>query len=55
MTEDVDAGQVAERVAEALEVAGLPYAIGGALAMGVHGYPRGTLDVWDDVVRRFGG
>jgi hypothetical protein len=40
-----DAGALAERVAHALGAAGLPYAIGGALAMGAHGYPRGTLDV----------
>jgi hypothetical protein len=40
-----DAGEAAERVAEGLESAAIPYAIGGALAMGVHGYPRGTLDV----------
>jgi hypothetical protein len=40
-----DAGEAAERLATALEAAGIPHAIGGALAMGVHGYPRGTLDV----------
>lgn len=40
-----DAGAIAVRVASALEAEGIPYAIGGALAMGVHGYPRGTLDV----------
>lgn len=45
MTAVRDAGEAAERLAEALEAAELPYAIGGALAMGVHGYPRGTLDV----------
>lgn len=49
MTIVSDAGEAAERVAGTLEAAGLPYAIGGALAMGVHGYPRGTLDV--DVFR----
>lgn len=41
----LDAAEVAERIACALEAAQVPYAIGGALAMGVHGYPRGTLDV----------
>lgn len=40
-----DSGDAAERVATAFEAAGIAYAIGGALAMGVHGYPRGTLDV----------
>ncbi len=37
-----DAGQ---RIADALEHAGLPYAIGGALALAVAGVPRGTADV----------
>ncbi len=45
MSSPLDAGEAAERVADALEEASVPYAIGGALAMGVHGYPRGTLDV----------
>lgn len=40
-----DAGAIAERVGQSFEAAAIPYAIGGALAMGAHGYPRGTLDV----------
>ena len=40
-----DAYEVGIRVARALERAGLPYAVGGALALGAHGAPRGTLDV----------
>jgi hypothetical protein len=38
----VEAGQV---LASALERAGIPYAIGGALALAVAGVPRGTADV----------
>ncbi len=33
------------RLGRALEAAGIDHAIGGALALGVHGVPRGTLDV----------
>lgn len=33
------------RLADALEKAGIPYALGGALALGVWGVPRGTVDV----------
>jgi hypothetical protein len=32
-------------IARTLEAAGIPYALGGALALGAHGVPRGTLDV----------
>lgn len=32
-------------IADALEERGLPYALGGALALGVAGVPRGTKDV----------
>lgn len=39
------AAEAAQRIADALEVAGLPYAIGGALALAVAGVPRGTADV----------
>lgn len=39
------AAEVARRLADALEGAGISYAIGGALALGVAGVPRGTLDV----------
>jgi hypothetical protein len=37
-----DAGRA---IADALALAGVPYAIGGALALGVAGVPRGTKDV----------
>jgi hypothetical protein len=32
-------------LADALDAAGLPYAVGGALALGVWGFPRATNDV----------
>lgn len=40
-----DAFSRAMRIAESLESAGFPYAIGGAIALGVWGVPRGTVDV----------
>ena len=39
------AAEAAQRIGEKLESSGFPYAIGGALALGVAGVPRGTLDV----------
>ena len=39
------APELARRLADALETAGVPYAIGGALALGVWGFPRATNDV----------
>jgi len=39
------AAEAAQLIADALETAGLSYAIGGALALAVAGVPRGTLDV----------
>lgn len=45
MSDSADATAVARRVADALEAAGLPYAIGGALALGYWGLARGTHDV----------
>jgi hypothetical protein len=39
------AAEAAQRIADALEAAGLPYAIGGALALAIAGVPRGTADV----------
>jgi hypothetical protein len=39
------AAEAAQRIADALEDANLPYAIGGALALAVAGVPRGTADV----------
>ena len=39
------APEVARQVADALEAAGLPYAIGGAIAYGLHAPPRATNDV----------
>ncbi len=36
---------MARRIADALERAKLPYGIGGALALGVWGFPRATNDV----------
>lgn len=39
------AAEAAQRIASALETAGLSYAIGGALALAIAGVPRGTADV----------
>ena len=36
---------VARRLADALEAEGLPYAVGGALALSNYAPPRGTVDV----------
>ena len=41
----LDAAEAGTRIARALDAAGIAHAIGGALALGVHGVPRGTLDV----------
>lgn len=41
----LDAAEAGVRIAQALEAAGVPHALGGALALGAHGVPRGTLDV----------
>lgn len=40
-----DAAEAGVRIAHALEDEGLAHALGGALALGAHGVPRGTLDV----------
>lgn len=40
-----DAAEAGLLLAAAFEDAGLPYALGGALSLGAHGVPRGTLDV----------
>lgn len=39
------APELARRIADLLEDAAVPYAIGGALALGVAGFPRATNDV----------
>ena len=39
------APEVARRLADALEHAGIPYAVGGAIAYGLHAPPRATNDV----------
>jgi hypothetical protein len=41
----LDAFEVAQQVAAALEEAGIEYALGGAIALGYWAEPRGTLDV----------
>lgn len=43
--DDDGVGPVAVSLVAALQDAGIPCAIGGALALGVWGYPRGTTDV----------
>lgn len=45
MIAERSAAESAQRIADALEAAGIPYAIGGALALAVAGVPRGTADV----------
>lgn len=45
MDEPATAVDIARRLADALEAAGLPYAIGGALALGYYAVPRATVDV----------
>lgn len=45
MTEIPAAPEVARRLADVLEDAAIPYAVGGALAYGFHGPPRATNDV----------
>jgi hypothetical protein len=40
-----DAAEAGVRIARALEKDGIAHALGGALALGAHGVPRGTLDV----------
>lgn len=40
-----DAAEAGLAIARAFDQAGVPYALGGALALGAHGVPRGTLDV----------
>jgi hypothetical protein len=42
---EFDAFAIASRLAAALDAAGVPYAIGGAIAYGLWGDPRGTHDV----------
>lgn len=49
MSENADVGAAALHVVAALRAAGFPCAIGGALALGVWGVPRATLDVDLDV------
>lgn len=41
----VAAPELARRIADALEAEGVPYAIGGALALAAWGFPRATNDV----------
>lgn len=45
MTAPLDAAEAGLLIARALETEGIPHALGGALALGAHGVPRGTLDV----------
>jgi hypothetical protein len=44
-TAERGAADAAQALAGALEAAGIPYAIGGALALAIAGVPRGTADV----------
>jgi hypothetical protein len=45
MAEDRSAAEVARDLADALEQSGIPYAIGGAIALGFYAPPRATVDV----------
>jgi hypothetical protein len=49
MSERPPATLIALRLAQALEAAGIPYAIGGAIALGVWAIPRATYDVDLDI------
>ena len=40
-----NAAEAGLAIANAFSTSGIPYALGGALALGAHGVPRGTLDV----------
>lgn len=44
-SEPGNAAEAGLAIARAFEQDGIPYALGGALALGAHGVPRGTLDV----------
>lgn len=43
--EKPEPAELAVRIAQQLEGAGIPYAIGGAIAYGFWGNPRGTRDL----------
>jgi hypothetical protein len=45
MPESWTAAEVARSVADTLERGGLPYAVGGAIALGFYAVPRATVDV----------
>jgi len=45
MPEPATAAEVARTIADALDRHGLPYAIGGAIALGFYAVPRATVDV----------
>jgi hypothetical protein len=45
VTEVASAPEVARRLADALDQAGVPYAVGGAIAYGLYAPPRATNDV----------
>lgn len=45
----LSAPELARRLADELEAAQIPYGVGGALALGVWGFPRATKDVDVDV------
>lgn len=45
MSDRRTAAEAGRAIADALSAAGFPYALGGALALGVAGVPRGTMDV----------
>ncbi|MBI3766934.1 MAG: hypothetical protein HY271_00395 [Deltaproteobacteria bacterium] len=45
MPDEKSAAEVARDLADALERAGIPYAIGGAIALGFYAVPRATVDV----------
>ena len=49
---DADIAGSAIKVAQAFEQAKLPYAIGGAIALTMHGFVRATRDVDRAYVRR---
>lgn len=47
---EADAFERAMQIADAFERESIPYAIGGALAFGIWGIPRGTVERSKDIV-----
>ena len=53
MSDPSDPFEAGLRLAAALQARGVSYALGGALAFGLWGVPRATID-WDELVATHG-